>query len=382
MSQITESSNFTRQESFLTAAKMYRVTVKAYTLLPYYFARNGYAFPARHYYFEVTRRCNLRCVMCQYIDWLRSTPVSVQREGELTTEEWLRVINQVQRFSLVTFTGGEPFFRDDFVELLEQASARARTHIISNAVLLTEERARRCADLAPRKVGGAGLNFLGVSIDGPPEVHDRIRGMQGAFQRSMEGVRALVEFRKSGGKQCPVIHVTSVVQADNVDCLARMPQIVAEAGCDVLNLTLEARNWDQGRPQAAGLSSVASGPIVFPNVDHGRLTRALEETRREARRVGVELRLPDMPDRAIVRYYSGDMDLRAFRCGGAWTNLIVSAQGDAYPSCWFLRIGNVRENTLREIWNGPQARAFRKRTRAGLHPPCVGCCFLIHSPRK
>jgi len=382
MSDPFESSGDVHGEAFLTVAKMYRAAVKTYTLLPYYFARNGYAFPARHYLFEVTRRCNLRCVMCQYIGWLRSTPVSDQKEGELTTEEWFRVIDQVQRFSLITFTGGEPFVRDDFMEIVEHANTRTRTHIISNAVLLTEERARHCVELAPRKLGRTGLNFVGVSIDGPPEVHDQIRGMRGAFDRSMDGVRALIGNRKSAGKQCPLVHVTSVIQAGNVDCLARMPQIAADAGCDVLNLTLEARNWEQERIRSVEASSFKSGEIAFPSIDSERLAKALDETRRAAQRVGLELRMPDMPDDAIVRYYRGEMHLNAFRCGGAWAHLAISAQGDAYPSCWLRRIGNVREKTLREIWNGPPARAFRKQTRAGLHPPCVGCCLLSYAGPK
>ncbi len=378
MAETIDSNRDARREGLVTVAKLYRVAAKTYTLLPYYFARNGYAFPARHYYFEVTRRCNLRCLMCQYIQWLRSTPVSVQKEGELTTGEWFRVIDQVQRWSLVTFTGGEPFLRDDFMQLLERASARTRTHLISNAVLLTRERARRCVEIAARRAGGIGFNFAGVSIEGPPEVHDHIRGMRGAFERSMEGVRTLVEFRKASGKQCPLVHVTTVIQDGNVDCLPQMPKIVADAGGDVLNLALEARNWELEGMGSSDPSSYPPEGVLFPHIDAQRLTKALDETRRAAARTGIELRMPDMNDRAVTEYYQGRMDLAAFRCGGAWANLAVSAKGDAYPSCWLLRIGNVREKALREIWDGREAREFRKRTKAGLYPPCVGCCFLIH----
>ena len=378
MSEVAESAEEAHRKSLFTISNAYRVAVKAYSLFPYYLARNGYAFPARHYYLEVTRRCNLRCIMCQYVQWLRCTPVAEQREGELTTEEWNRVIDQVQRWGLITFTGGEPFMRDDFMELLERASARTRTHLISNAVLLSEERARRCAELAPAKAGGVGFNFLGVSIEGPPEVHDRIRGMQGGFERSMDGVRAVIEYRNASKKPCPMLHVTTVIQEGNVDCLAEMPGIVAEAGGDVLNLTLEARNWELPGMGDKDPSSFAPDGMAFPSIDAKRLAKALDDTRKAARRAGIELRTPDMPDGSIVEYYQGKMDLRAFRCGGAWVNLTISSKGDAYPSCWLLKIGNVREKTLREIWNGAEARAFRKRTKRRLHAPCVGCCFLVH----
>lgn len=365
-----------RLDGLFTVSNAYRLAMKSYTWLPYYFSRNGYAFPARHYYFEVTRRCNLRCRMCQYVEWLRSTPVSAQNQGELTTDEWLGVIDQVQRWSLVTFTGGEPFLRDDFLSLLERASARTRTHVISNAVLLTEERARRCVELSPRKMGGIGFNFMGVSIEGPAEVHDAIRGMEGAFERSVTGIRALGEFRKAAGKPCPMVHVTSVIQEGNVDSLAEMPRIVAEAGGDVLNLTLEVRNWELEGLGVKNPSTYAGEDMVFPRIAPERLANALRDTRAAAERAGIELRMPDMSDGAIIDYYQGCMDLARFRCGSAWMNVIVGAKGDAYL-CWLMRIGSVRENTLRELWTGREACAMRKRTKAGLYPPCAGCCFLV-----
>jgi MoaA/NifB/PqqE/SkfB family radical SAM enzyme len=364
---------------FFSVSNIYRAGVKLYTAIPYRFARSGWAFPARHYFMEVTRRCNLRCVMCQYVNWLRDTPVSEQKQGELTCEEWSRVIDQVQRFSLITFTGGEPFTRDDFMDLLARASKRTRTHLISNAVLLTEERARECVGLAPKRAGGAGFNFAGVSIEGPEETHDKLRGLRGGFERSMTGVRALAAYRDAAGKKCPMIHLTTVIQAGNVDVLRYMPEIAVKAGCNVMNLTLEARNWELPGMGEVNPATFDPDAMEFPRIDAKKLTQALEDTREAARRVGIDLRTPDMPDSAIVDYYQGKMDLSAFRCGGAWTNLTISAKGDAYPSCWLSRIGNVREQSLREIWNGTRARAFRRATRKKLHPPCVGCCVLTRN---
>jgi len=366
-----------QQDSLLSAARLYRSATKLYTWLPYHFARNGYAFPARHYYFEVTRRCNLRCQMCQYINWLKKTPVSEQKAGELTTDEWLKVIDQVQRFSLVTFTGGEPLLRDDFLDLLERASGRSRTHVITNAVLLNEDRARRCAELAPRKMGQTGFNFLGTSVEGPPEVHDEIRAMRGAFEKTANGLRMLMAFRDKGGKQCPMIHVTTVIQAGNVDHLSKMPRVARELGADVLNFTLEIRMFELEGLGETNPFAYKMSEITFPSIDPERLAKALSDTRAAAAEAGIELRMPDMPDAEIVRYYSGEMRLPQFRCGGIWTNLFVGAKGDAYP-CWLQKVGNVREQSLKEIWNGPQFRQFRAQVRKGLPGPCVGCCSLFY----
>lgn len=170
-------------QNLVDVAKMYEFAQRMYSEIPYRFFKSGYSFPAWHYYLEVTRRCNLRCKMCQYIDWLENTPIREQMKDELSTAEWLHVIDQIPRFSLITFTGGETFVRKDFMEILTYASKKARTHFISNTTMLPEERAEAVVKLAPKRLGGIGFNFAGTSIEGPGDRHDEIRQMRGAWNR-------------------------------------------------------------------------------------------------------------------------------------------------------------------------------------------------------
>ena len=128
---------------------LYDALQRAYSEAPYRAFKSGRAFPAWHYLFEVTRRCNLRCRMCQYINWLENATPEEQREGELTTEEWKHVIDQTGRISFITFTGGEPLIRPDFLELLAYASRKSHTHYISNATMLTEKAAEASVACAP-----------------------------------------------------------------------------------------------------------------------------------------------------------------------------------------------------------------------------------------
>jgi MoaA/NifB/PqqE/SkfB family radical SAM enzyme len=361
----------------LNIAYLYRLALRMHALLPYYFARSGRAFPAWHYYLEMTRRCNLRCSMCQYINWLSTTPPSEQAEDELTTDEWRGVIDQIPRFSLVTFTGGEPFIRKDFPDLLARASARCRTHIITNATLLNEERAAHCIDAAPKRVGGKGLNFVGVSIDGPPEIHDTIRNMDGAFGKSAAGIRYLHALRAEAGKKCPMVIVTTVIQEKNLEHLAQMPEVVADLGADALNFTLEVRNYELENLGEVDPASYSPNQIVMPKLDPRALIDALRKTRQAANRAHIELRLPDMPEEEIVKYYDGKMKVVDFRCGSVWSTVFIGRKGVVYP-CWMRAVGNVREQKLKDIWNGPEFRAFRAQTRKGLYLPCAGCCFLVH----
>jgi len=361
---------------FGTAA-IYQWVTRLYSALPYHYFKNGYAFPAWHYYFEVTRRCNLRCRMCQYIEWLESASPQEQKEGELTTEEWRQTIEQVRRFSLITFTGGEPWVRPDFLELLELASRRARTHFISNATLLNDERAEACVRLAPRRVGGMGLNFVGTSIEGPAETHDQIRRMEGAFDRSMAGVRRLRALREQKAKACPLIHATTVLQADSVEELANMPRLLKDAGVDTWNLVTETRMFELPDLGERDPKEYKSSDVARPRIERRRLAEGLDGALAAAKEAGLEIRMPRMPRERLLDYYDSGLDLRQFECRNAWNTVFVGRTGDVYP-CWIMRVGNVRAQSLKTIWNGEKMRHFRQDCQRRLFAMCPGCCFIEH----
>jgi radical SAM protein with 4Fe4S-binding SPASM domain len=370
-----------RKKKLWNVAGLYRHAMRLHSGIPFRLMPGGRAFPAWHYFFEVTRRCNLRCSMCQYRDWFERHSPAELIEGELTTDEWRGVVDQTGRFSLITFTGGEPWVRQDFLELLEYASARRRTHFITNGTLLTDDRVRRCVELSPKRLTGKGLCFVGVSIDGPRDVHDAIRGREGAFDETLEAARMINRHREEGRKRCPMIHVTAVIQEEALEGLPELPVICAQAGADVLNLTLEV-----AFPGLEGVGEV--DPEEFcdaapapPRIHPFRLEKYLDLTQEAAERAGIELRLPDMPRRDILRYHDGGLDLDRFTCRGAWTNLYVGANGDVYP-CFIYRLGSVREERLALLWNGARMREFRRRLRDTPFCICQGCCHLEYTGKK
>lgn len=353
----------------------YDAVQRLYSEAPYRLSRSGRAFPAWHYFLELTRRCNLRCMMCQYSTFLEGVPGAEQKEGELTTEEWKSVIRQTGRMSFLTFTGGEPLLRKDFPELLEYASLRTRTHVVTNATLLNDAMAEDFVRLAPQRTGGRGLNFIGVSLEGPPAFHDEIRRQAGAFDKAAAGLALLREHRARAKKNCPLVHITSVIQQRNVEVLPEMPRITAELGGDVLNYVTETRMHD-----LPGLGERPPGrwraeDLDWPRIPRDDLQRALEKTEDEARKHGIELRLPRMPREELLRYYSTGVDVKDYQCRNPWNTIFVGRKGDVYP-CWLMKIGNVREQSLKTIWNAEKARGFRRACRSSLFPVCPGCCHI------
>ena len=319
----------------------------------------------------------MRCQMCQYRDWFERNDPQALMQGELTTADWKNLVDQTAWFSLITFTGGEPWVRQDFMEVLTYASRKRRTHFITNGVLLDEERARRCAELAPRSAWGKGLVFAGFSLEGPPVLNDAIRGREGGFEEAMANIRRLVRHRGELGKRFPRIHVTSVIQEANVDALPELPALFADAGADVLNLTLEIRFASMEGIGEVDPDLLSERAPALPRIEPERLQGALEATQRAAEEAGIELRLPDMPVWDIVRYYDGGYDMGCFTCPSPWNAFRVNWRGQASP-CALEEVGDVREYRLGKLWNNERMRAFRRRLMAGPPAVCQGCCELAH----
>lgn len=125
------------------------------------------------------RRCNLRCMHC-YAD-----SRDQDYDGEINTNEGLKLIDDLAEFGVPTllFSGGEPLLRNDIWTLAEHARARGiRTVLSTNGILIDDTTAGRIRD--------AGFSYVGVSIDGIGERHDRIRGKDGAFKEAIGGIRA------------------------------------------------------------------------------------------------------------------------------------------------------------------------------------------------
>ncbi len=125
-----------------------------------------------------TRTCNLNCIHCY------SSSGSETYPGELSTEEAYRFIDDLADFDVpvLLFSGGEPLLREDLFELLQYAGEQGiRATLSTNGTLIDREAAGRFKAL--------GLGYVGVSLDGVGEKHDRFRGQKGAFDRALQGIR-------------------------------------------------------------------------------------------------------------------------------------------------------------------------------------------------
>jgi len=128
-----------------------------------------------------TRRCNLHCVHC-YADSNDSTYV-----GELTTQEAKSFIQDLSDFGIpvLLFSGGEPLLRGDIFELAIFAGELGIRSVLStNGTLITEK--------TVQKIKEVGFGEVGISLDGIGANNDRFRGLRGAYDAALQGIRSCV----------------------------------------------------------------------------------------------------------------------------------------------------------------------------------------------
>jgi radical SAM protein len=156
------------------------------------------------FYYEVTRACDLVCKHC------RASAQSGPEVGQLGTAESKLLLSQVARFPrppMVVLTGGDPLKRADLLELI------AHGRSIGLEMALTPSATPLATKDALRRVRAAGIQRLGLSLDGPnAQVHDSFRGWEGSFEQTKE---LLITARELG----MAVQVNTSVCRRNVDCL-------------------------------------------------------------------------------------------------------------------------------------------------------------------
>jgi len=284
---------------------------------------------------DVTYRCNERCVHC-YLDH--------DDHGEMTTDEIKRVLHQAASAGtlILTLSGGEPFLRKDFFEILAYARALMfSVKIKTNGLLIGAEQARSLRELH--------VSEIQVSIySHRPEVHDGITKVRGSLKRSLTAIRFLRDQGLTTVIACPLMRA-------NISDYPEVQALAAELG---VAFTMD--------------------PTITPKIDgdhsivqHRLLQSQIAEVFQDATLVG------DVHEFCKPAGPTTDDLLDSVPCSAGHTSVYVSPYGEVYPCVQFpVNCGNVRELALGEIWYRSermnQVRSIRVKD---LHT-CSGCDHL------
>jgi len=310
-----------------------------------------------------TYQCNLRCKHCY-------ENAGGKKRLELSTEQAEQVLDILSKvagvgLSALSFSGGEPLARKDFFELAAYAKRRIPyVSIASNGTLITKDNAKRIKD--------AGVDYVEISIDGAsPQVHDEFRGVPGAFERTIQGVKNCVE---EGIDTCiaTVLHRDNFAETEKIIGLAMeldvrlmhfnyIPtgrarehveldltpderfHVLQTIGKEIISLYLQAKEEELKR----GKSSVKVDRFFSTCPQYASVTKGLSQKFGE--KFMVEAHYAAKKGIENVADFLGG-------CGAGRLYCCLEPNGDIKPCVFFPTnkdtvLGNILKDSFEEIWD-------------------------------
>lgn len=330
----------------------------------------GKAIIPLRYFIDITYRCNLHCPYC-YLGDERS-------KNELSTEEWLDIINQIPSFGIISIIGGEPLIRKDFREIYIAASKKTpmRVNVYSNAILINESIAE---DFIKYK-----LLCLSISLDGYKETHDKNRNHEGAFDKVIENLDMLQH--KSKKRHKILIDVKSVLLDNNIEDMLKVYELCTKKKYDFYSIAIKRNNYLKQHPCLRNEFGEEFYKQDYPldiyfNMD--KFKEVYRELVKMSKHSVTKLRWAPKfkPNMTAVQqieklFINGEKPVADLYkpCLFPFSNLFINPEGIIYP-CLSVAMGSLREQKLKDIFNSPKYRCFRKNLKASkLFNACQLCC--------
>ncbi|MBI5519477.1 MAG: 12,18-didecarboxysiroheme deacetylase [Desulfovibrio sp.] len=313
-----------------------------------------------------TKRCNLKCVHCY------AKAVDPEGTDIINTEQAKVLIDDLAGYGapVMLFSGGEPLVRQDLVELSSYATSKGMRAVIStNGTLITKEKARELKQV--------GLSYVGISIDGGEEVHDKFRAVPGSFKKALQGVEnCMAEGLKVGLRftinkrnQGEVPKVFEIVRQLDVPRICFYHLVYSGRGSElikedldhaetraVVNLIMDETRalFEAGRPkEVLTVDNHADGPLVY--------FRLLKEDPKRAEEV-----------MELLQMNEGNSTGRGIGC--------ISWDGKVHADQFWRQhvFGNVLERPFSQIWDDPNIELLAKLKDKKPHVKgrCATCRFL------
>jgi 12,18-didecarboxysiroheme deacetylase len=294
------------------------------------------------------------------------------QKDPISTEKAMEMIDDLAQFGapVLLFSGGEPLVREDLVDLAKYATAKGMRAVIStNGTLITKAKARELKEV--------GLSYVGISIDGNEEVHDKFRGVKGSYKKALQGVenckaeglKVGLRFTINKRNAVEVPHLFDLIEQMDIPRICFYHLVYSGRGSelikedldhqetrDVVNLIMDRTRalFDKGLPkEVLTVDNHADGPLVY--------YRLLKEDPERAKEV-LEL----------LKWNEGNSSGRGIGCI-SWDGKVHADQ--------FMRhhtFGNILERPFSEIWTDENIELLHKLKdkRPHVGGRCAGCRFL------
>jgi len=285
--------------------------------------------------------------------------------GEMTAAEVEVFFGRWPQFSWVHLTGGELFMRRDLEDVVTAILDRDRALYLLNfpttgwfgdrTVLLVERILRR----------GIGRLMTTISIDGPRELHDAMRGLPGSWERGLETFRRLRAINRPNYQA--VVGMTLFDK--NASCVSATIEAIREVIPDFERRDLHLNIGHESSHYFANAGFVAGSPVNL-------VADAVEAHRAETgNRLHPVRFLEDRYQALVADYYAGHKS--PLPCTALASSCFIDAQWELFPcSIWSRSVGNLRAEgfDLRRLWTSALAKTLRQAVVDEKCPHCWTPC--------
>jgi MoaA/NifB/PqqE/SkfB family radical SAM enzyme len=343
--------------------------------------------------FVVTKRCNSRCVYCDI--WkTKETPNAFNNELSLTEIQTFAAANPFLQW--IDFTGGEPTDRPDFVEVIEAFNTKCPdlllVHFPTNGIATKQIQAK----VQQIKQTLKARLIVTVSIDGPPTINDKLRGITNDFTHA---ISTFIAVRKEIGITNTYIGMTL---HGNTNSYGKSTTELVNDTFNAINTELIKQNetpieWGTLHLNIPHFSQHYYGnkePKSCQKIEHAEIAEALQVTSKKQSDTAKTHKTPlamqlfekIYRNEALQYLNQGNTNIN---CAALLTTTYLSEKGEVYPcTIWNKPLGNIRNTNyqLLPIIKNAQQQGIRKEIIEKKCPQCWTPCeaypAIINSPLK
>ena len=355
------------------------------TVNKYYNRKDNISPAPLSYNLKITNACNLRCKMCaQWGDrGYNFTRPTSEIKQIVPLETYKKMIDEIKHIKPAIYIwGGEPFLYPPLMDLIKYIKdSKLVLELVTNGVKLSEN-AEALVDM--------GLDGLMVSVDGPREIHDEVRGVKGTFDRLMTGIEAVKKYKKKNHRKKPYIVFFSTICKENGKYFDKITEVGEKMGIDMMVIypswfTTEEIGKNHTKLMQEELNCTPFTWKGYVNTFSEAEIASISDTvkRIRSRKYNFPIMwLPNLENNEVERYYREPHETFGYkRCVAPWSMTEIMPNGDVVPCRDYSDyvVGNITEKSILEIYNGEGYRKFRGllKKHGGLIPICARCCGLM-----
>jgi MoaA/NifB/PqqE/SkfB family radical SAM enzyme len=292
------------------------------------------------FYGIVNEKCNYKCRYCDY--WRLKNYVD-----EMSIDEWKKALLSIKDFVgsfHIQFSGGEPFIKKGFIDLLEFCNENnIQWGVVTNGSCLTDSVIKRIVAANPFNIN--------ISTDGPDaEIHDYSRGVIGSLNKIKKSIQKLAEEKNLKNKDFPIV-IKPTIHSKNLHTMTEMPKWAMESGATSINFQPLDR-WTTETYDELWINEDR-----FPEIEQV-VENLIQQKNQGAPIINSSSLMRLWP--AHFREEKAPESVGSCRVG--LRNYFIRTDGSV-EVCWFYpTIGNVKNQSAKEIWESYEAKIRRKET--------------------